>query len=561
MRIQCGTILADAIVAFAAASAFASADKFIAAGHEFNEVGPDRLLERADAMDRTPMDGCVLYVCVRGRNGMKFYSQRDIINGPTLDYADLEPQIPKYRKLLAHKSFRHSFLGAYQAPVKRVAWKDDDAWARVAHNVRTIAKFAKACGFVGLRIDPEEYHGQKQYFRLDEDDMSYEELSAIVRKRGQQVFSGVFEEFPDVKLLGYFMLTQGDTYMARADGRDLRDIMCRKGSDLWPHFIDGIFDAITPGAVLIDGNEAAYSYRAPRMDFFRASNQIHKNLGGLLSPENRDKYKTQTQNAFGLFLNSYCFVTNYHPLGYYMEPVGGSRARHLGINLSQAVEAADEYVWFWGARCGWADGWTRAKDKPTWNDVIPGLHDTLLAVKAPAEMGRVLRQRMEAGELVNVNTNSACVSASSSIVPKPYWTWQESEKKGFRRGRLGCDLAYGRGDKCSLVAEGVEKGCFVCNVDGRRPGEIVGISFCSKGRHVAAKIQWRKGGKWNFAIPRVLVPISDETDADGWTRTDWSVIMPEEGADGFGLTLDVAQNPGEKAWFDDIIVIAKENGK
>ena len=31
--------------------------------------------------------------------------------------------------------------------------------------------------------------------------------------------------------------------------------------------------------------------------------------------------------------------------------------------------------------------------------------------------------------------------------------------------------------------------------------------------------------------------------------------------DGFGLTLDVAQDPGEKAWFDDIIVIAKENEK
>ena len=556
MRIRGGTILSGAAAALAATSAFAGANKFIAAGWEFNDAGPDALLARADAMDETPMDGCVLYLSAIGRDGRKI-GRHDVVDGPALDYADLAPQVPKYRKLLAHKSFRHSFLAAYEAPKNRVAWNDDATWARIAHNVRTVAKFAKACGFVGLRVDSEDYHGQRQYFRRDDDGMSYEELFAVARRRGRQVFSGVFEEFPDVRILGYYVLSEGDAYMGRVEGANLRDIMQRRGRDLWTPFIDGVYDAITPSAVMIDGTEQGYSYRAPRMDFFRASNQIHKNLGGLLSPENRAKYKAQTQNAFGLFLNSYCFVTNYHPLGYYMEPVGGSRARHLGINLSQAVEAADEYVWFWGAR----SNWTSEKGKPTWNDLILGLHDTLLAVKAPAEMGRVLRERMEAGQLVNANTNSACISHSSSVVPKPYWTWQESEKKGFRKGRLGCDLSYGRGDKCSLVAEGVEKGCFVCNVDDRRPGEIVGVSFRSKGRHIAAKIQWRKGDKWNFTIPRVLIPISGETDAEGWTRTDWCVIMPEEGADGFGLTLDVAQDAGEKTWFDDIIVIAKENRK
>ena len=552
MRIRCGTILAGAVAALAAVSAFAGADKFIAAGWEFTENGPDLLLARADAMDETPMDGCVLNVRVNGKgpNGMKFYGPRDMVNGPTLDYADLAPQIPKYRELLAHKSFRHSFLDAYRAPKKRVAWNDDDAWARIAHNVRIVAKFAKACGFVGLRIDPEDYHGQNQYFRRDEDGMPYEQLSDLARKRGRQVFSGVFEEFPDVRILGYFILTMGNNYMADVDGRNLRDIMLGRGTDLWTPFVDGIFDVITPDAVLIDGDESAYSYRAPRMEFFRSSNQIHKNLGRLLSPENRAKYKVQMQNSFGVYLDGYSFVKEGAPFGYYMEPIDGSRTRHLGINLRQAVKAADEYVWFWGEKSRWAS----VKGKPTWKDEIPGLHDTLLAIKSPAEMGRKLRQRMEAGEFANINTNSACLSTDSATVPKPYWTWQENPKKGFRQGTFGSDLTQGHGDKCSLVADGVGSGSIIYDVGNRHPGEIIGVSFCSKGRHVSASIGWKKGGKWDWKIPRVLIPVSTEMDAEGWAQTDWSVVIPEN-ADGFGLLLSVAQCEGEKTWFDDILAM------
>ena len=550
MRIRYGTVVAGALAALAAFPTLAGANKFIAAGWEFNENGPDLLLARADVMDETPIDGCVLYVCTKGRNGQKIDSKNVINDTNRWDYADLAPLVPKYRKLLAHKSFRHSFLDAYRAPKKRVAWTDDDAWARIAHNVRTIAKFAKACGFVGLRIDPEEYSRQNQYCRLDEDGMSYDELSVLARKRGRQIFSGVFEEFTDVRILGYFLLTAGDTYMADVDGRSLRDIMRSKGSDLWTPFLDGIFDVIAPAAVLIDGTEQGYSFRAPRMDFFRASNHIHKNLGGLLSPENRAKYRMQMQNSFGVYLDGYSFVKEGAPFGYYMEPIDGSRTRHLGINLKQAVTAADEYIWFWGEKSRWAS----VNGKPTWKDAIPGLHDTLLTIKSPAEMGRLIRQRMESGELVNVNTNTACLSADAAAVPKPYWTWQEDPKKRFRQGAFGSDLTQGHGDKYSLVAEGVGSGSIVYSVGKRQSGEIIGISFCSKGEHVGASIGWKKDGKWDWNMPRMLIPVSTETDAEGWARTDWSFVIPE-GADGFGLMLSVSQCEGEKAWFDDIMAI------
>ena len=542
-----------ACVAMCANSASAGANKFIAAGWEFNERDVDALLDIADDMDETPVDGCVVYLNAKGRDGKAIETRTGGIFGETAwDYADVEPLVPKFRRLLAHKSFRHSFLDGYRAPKKRVAWGDDAAWAKIAHNLRVLAKFAKACGFVGFRIDPEDYQKQCQYVRIDADGMPYEELSALVRRRGRELFSSVFEEFPDIKILSYFLLSMGYTYMGEVDGRNLQDFMLCAGFDLWPHFVDGIFDVLPPSATLIEGNESAYSYRAEKMKYLWCENHVKNSLSGLLSPENRAKYRMQVQNSFGVYLDGYSTITNYNKYGYYMEPIDGSRTRHLAINLKQAVEAADEYIWFWGERSCWT-----SKKRKTWKDLMPGLYETLLSAKSPDELGRLLRQQMESGELMNLVTNSACRALDAGKVPKPYLTWQESLKSGCRQGVFGVDLAFGHGDTSSLVAEGVGSGCFVCSVGNRRPGEIVGISFCSKGK-VSIMVGWQKGGKWDWTIPSVFVPVSGKADADGWIRTDWCVTIPD-GADGFGLMLGVRQCDGEKAWFDDIMAISLNN--
>ena len=527
-------------------TAFANADKFVAAGWEFAGARVESLLARADAMDKTPIDGCVLYLEATGRDG-KSITSRDIIHQPAWDYADLEPLVPKYRRLLAHKSFKHSFLNSYRAPRQRVAWTNDKEWAKIANNMRVASRFAKACGFIGLQMDPEDYHRQNQYLRRDEDGDSYEKVAALARRRGREVFSGVFEEFPDMKLLSYWLLSMGNTYMADVDNRHLREIMFRGGVDLWPHFVEGILDALPPTATLIDGLETAYNWRASRMQYVKAYKAIHSDLASVLSPENGRKYQGQIQASFGFYMDGYSVVTNG---GWYMEPVNGSRVEHFRSNLAQATRCADEFIWLWGEK----GSWTGLKGKPAWSELMPGLHDAMLSTKSPAEYGRILRERMETGELENLNTNSECRTARPGVVPKPYGTWQEHPKCNLRSGTLSCDNAVGHGDKSSLVAEGVQKGCFTYSVRDRKPGETFGISFCSRGRHVSAAVGWTKDGRWDWSITRAFIPISGEADADGWTRTDWCVTIPD-GANGFGLMLNVGQDAGEKCWFDDIAVI------
>ena len=93
-----------ACVAMCANSASAGANKFIASGWEFSERSVDQLLAVADAMDGTPIDGCVVYLNARGRDGSEICTRTGGIFGDRAwDYADLALLVPKFRSLLAHK--------------------------------------------------------------------------------------------------------------------------------------------------------------------------------------------------------------------------------------------------------------------------------------------------------------------------------------------------------------------------------------------------------------------------------------------------------------------------
>ena len=64
----------------------------------------------------------------------------------------------------------------------------------------------------------------------------------------------------------------------------------RAQGDLWPAFINGLMDALPPGARLVDGNEHAYRYEAERGDFFKSATVQRARALSLIAPENRAKY-------------------------------------------------------------------------------------------------------------------------------------------------------------------------------------------------------------------------------------------------------------------------------
>ena len=529
------------------AAAQPAASKFLAFGWEFSRKSVRDLVAYADELDKLPIDGIGVYLNEPKPDG-GIVSTHNIMR-ESWDRKVLEPLVPVARELTAHRSMKESFIGTFRAPYgKRIEWNDDAGWANVASNMAIAAWFAREGGFRGISMDPEDYHGTAQFTRRN-DDPPYDELVAMARRRGREVFSGVFREYPEIRILSFWFLSMNHGAFGSDDpARDARE-----GGNLWPAFVDGILDVMPPDARIIDGCEHSYRYESSRGDFLRAGNAMRRRLPALLSPENRAKYAAQVGVSFGLYLDMY---TNPEDASWYFGPVDGSRVRHLEHNLFQASEVADDYIWFWGEKHSWGD-WkgvgadeARKIDPQTWCQALPGLEDTLLAIKSPAEFtAKRVAELRESGNLKPLNDNPECRCENGEI-PKPYEPWQGKKN---RQGKLWGDSTCGDGDTFSLAAEGAENGAFSFDIrENLTPGDRLLVSVSMKGNGGASFV-WKRGAAWDWNIlPPVRVRFG-EPDTNGW-RHGTAFIRVPEGHEGCGLILSVRQAPGEICHFDNVAV-------
>ena len=525
--------------------------KFVAFAWEFSRMSVRDLVAYADELDKTPLDGIGVYLNEKAPDGtlvsthniMRSIWRRDV----------LEPLVPTARELTAHPSLRESFVGSFRAPAKRIEWGDDAGWALVASNMTIAAWFAKAGGFRGLSMDPEDYRHAGQFIRMA-GDVPYDELCALARRRGCEVFEGVFREYPDVCILSFWFLSLSHAYLGSDDpARDARE-----RGDLWPAFVGGILDVMTPEARIVDGNEHSYRYEAKRGEFARAALAMRHRLPNLVSPENRAKFLGQVEVSFGLYLDMY---TNPIGASWYFGPENGSRVGHFAQNLVGAAETADEYVWFWGEKHCWADWKGKGPDderkisSETWNQSLAGFEDEILAVKSQAAfLERRLSRLSELGVPMVLNANPEC-AGNSEKTPAPYSPWQQNK---CRQGRLFRDATCGDGDNSSLAAEGVENGAFSV-VPSRDvvPGERFLVSASAKGDGASALVAWKRNGKLDWDI---LPPVQlrfDEADGRGWRRGTAFVRVPES-ANGMSLIWSVRQREGEKCNFDNVRITSLE---
>lgn len=127
------------------------------------------------------------------------------------------------------------------------------SWARIAANYGIAARIASECGFCGLLIDNEDYHGLKQFNYVPETDGEYDKAAAMMRRRGREVFSAIFREFPKIRL-GLFWAFSNIRTQLKADDPAAE---IRASGRLFPQFLNGLLDVMPPGAVVIDFNEDA----------------------------------------------------------------------------------------------------------------------------------------------------------------------------------------------------------------------------------------------------------------------------------------------------------------
>ncbi len=272
--------------ASAALPAAAVQKKIVAFGWEFGQVSTiSNLLLYADAFDGTALDGVGFALsevpCADGT----LLSTRHIMHGRPWRYADVAHLVPQLKELTAHRSMKECFIGSLRSPTNRIDWTDDEAWARISNNLSVTARLAKEGGLRGLSIDQEDYFRQEQYFRQS-GEPPFDELAALVRRRGRELFSGVFREYPDVTLIAFWLLSQHGEYFGTRD----QPAAARAKGDLWPALMNGIFDVMPPGAKFIDGDERSYRYEADAGDFKRAVHKQRDGALGLVATENSTKF-------------------------------------------------------------------------------------------------------------------------------------------------------------------------------------------------------------------------------------------------------------------------------
>ena len=476
--------------------------KFVVFGWEFNTSSPQELLKLADEFDKTPIDGLGLKLradtVVDGKKTTFFY--RHFMHQPSWTKEAFADQIPVFKELTAHKSMKHCFVNSFASPRKRISWTDDAEWARLAKSMRTVAWIAKQGGMKGLTIDPEDYSKSHQFTRRH-DDPPYEELCAIVRRRARELFTPVFEEYPDVTL-HFFWFMSHVQYYAKRDRADIAR-MVRVDEELWPSFVNGILDILPPEARINDGQEDSYHSRASKLGYRNDAYMFHALYSKLVDPVNLDKYRRQVGYAPAIYMEMYL---NKEGSTWYKGPTDGSRVETLRADLVQATDVCGGYVWFWGEKHTWIDrgkGWKKPDHRiidTTWADELPGLFRAMAWAKDPVAMyDREVAALKQHGELVNL------AESGSVTVTNGYKTLAIKDVKG--------------GD------------WYAIGYDAKGPSAKMNVFF--------------KDAKWKYVQPSINLIYPD--DGRGVVR------VPNGGARGT-LVFSAKNRPGEKTVFDNIRV-------
>ena len=517
--------------------------RFIAHGWDTMKATPENVLSNAAKFASVGTDGVTLVLPERDQaDGTHAWPTIHLPTDPAYLYETYADQVPILREISDKLGLRESFLMCSFTPMRgRMGFGDDAKWERFAHNLRVFARIAHEGGLRGLVLDNEDYCARNQ-FTLAPEDGAFGTAYTLARRRGRQVFEGVFSEFPEAVILPFWLLSQ---VQSLATGSDPVAAMRNAGS-LWPAFVNGILDVLSPTAVLVDGNEFAYTYEWNNGSFAASAADQLVGFLPLVAPENRAKYRSQLRVGFGLYLDMY---VNEDPNGpWYSAPVNGSRLEHLRLNVTEAAKRADEYVWLYGEKVsfvrweGLENGNSKFATDVTWEDRLPGLARTLGDVKNPGAglMERILAARKK-GTAANV--------FPLALAKETHWANQNYKPAGTYE--IDPDAGVGG----TITIRGVRNGC--CNLPfAAKPGEVYVADMWMAGscgdREHPTLCFMDDAGKYRWDLGTVHASLV-EKDSVGRSRFCALVHVPEN-MKGVNLMLNGSQQNGEVASFTDIFI-------
>lgn len=492
---------------------------------------PSNILAHADRLDEVHwLDGLAIslkdvVIPVEGGGVVTTETQRVMSRGHEWTRESIAGQLPIFRELVKHDSMRDSLLLVWITPAgkqNRIAWNDDEEWARFARNMGNLAWFAKKAGLKGLMIDPEEYSSAGQYRYKSCDAPSHAECAKLARRRGREVFSAVFREYPDILILSLWGFEIDVRYFT--DRRQTDPVQISKDfGRMLPEFFNGMFDAMPPKARFADGSEH-YNLTAKRNLWWKGGVAQFIGARAFVAQENWTKYRAQLSISNAHYLDMHRMYCK--PYGWYHGPVDGSRLEHLRINLVQSLETADEYVWIYaeqGRLIDWDSAPTRHQNPKLtpWEEHIPGLTETMLLAKDPDKLMRMRKdERRRAGTLKNLVSDHPSFPAVLTL------------EKGESPRRMDVP------GKVSVTV---------------KSGELYGVGVSMRADYFTGRPSFRV--KWRSKLGDLPLANEREFSMKGsrengvWRKGEMLVRVPRD-ADELVLGISAEVNPGESFIFD-----------
>lgn len=525
---------------------FPARKKVIGLGWDTGPRTPGELADRADQLAAMGLDGVVFGVKHKPKDGtVSRYNSFVYQAKPFEPLDDFWENTNDIKRLCATK-LTDNFVSCALFFEKRTPFEDEEFWRLACEKIAMFAKIAKIGGAKGIMIDTEDYGGAGQFYWHPKDcKHDPKETARYARMRGRQLMEAVAKEYPDCKVLSMWLLSNQSrrSYQDTYNGQRAR---AEAEADLFVPFMEGFLEGLGPDMTLTDGDEAGYYWEAARREFFYDYFAMKQLCPKVLDPALNAKYALQVKAGFGLYLDSYTLPEKN---GWAKGPLDGSRLRHFELNLRQALEVTDEYVWLWGERYAFAD-WKGCADKrhvsPTWEEALPGFSATVNFLKNPKCYGESLyRARLaEGAKLENLIRPSAVATNPSGELaecPKPWRVSQRPRKDGYT-GRFTQLASGGKSGGVAVKAEYVFAGSLTL------PGMDV-----EKGAAYRASVWFKtsKGIAPSFKVTHVTQAHPIWNDGGGW------MAQGAKHADGNGVSV-FAGEPGKDGWREAVIYFRGE---
>jgi len=332
-----------------ASSQAASKKKLIQYGWDIRS--PHYVAENIREMEKKPFDGIIL------SGGHDSFS--DAFWHKELDMKRVEADLKAMASIKWDK-FTDNFYMMWAR--SNMDWFSDEDWAPdgwVLRNVRLCAKAAKVGGCVGVCFDPEWFWGRSPWtykVQPHADEKSFMEFEAIVRKRGGQFMEALQEEYPDLVVHTFFLVSRPQHFKeARNEPDPIKrsKLIEPEGYALLVAFLNGMLDTVKGKTIITDGNEWGYYLQRPEQ-FEDCVRMIREGVKLLIDPAVWPKYQKHVRVANPIYVD---YICNTLPFRLHTSNMTDYElALHAENNVYVALKTSDRYVWMYSEYMDWWDG-------------------------------------------------------------------------------------------------------------------------------------------------------------------------------------------------------------